>query len=706
MALITKIREKSGVAAAAIAISLILFLVGSDIFQGRSSIFGSSNQEVGEIAGETINITDFQKKVEEATASYTAQSGRGPSEQELAMIRDQVWSQLVLDIAYKKEFDALGLKVSEEELIDMVQGENIHPSVRQQFTNPQTGQFDKTFVIQFLKNLKTLPVQQQQAWAAFEKSLSVDRLRNKYEGLLRLSNYVTQLEAKKEYETQNTKFSAKFLHVPFFSISDSSIKVSDAQLEDYYSRHKDQYKGYNSRSIQYVTFPVIPTKQDTAEFYNEIKRLAKELAVTPNDSAFAMLNSDEKTPYLVSYAEIPEAVKTQLSTFQVGGIYGPFKNNLTYSIYKYGGIKKDTLFTVRASHILISPAGKSDSAKAQAKQRAEGILAQIKGGASFESLARINGMDGTAQMGGDLGYFKNNGSMTKAFEKAVFGFSGQGLLPSVVETEFGYHIVKVTEAKTNVAYKLAAINKTIAPSQATLDRVFAQADQFANANGTLAAFEAALKKDKSLIMLRADRISENARSINNLSNAREIVRWAFDDGTEVGDGSHKVFEQDNQYIVAYLTAKSDKDKPSINDFRDDLSMMVRNEIKGQKIMERLKNIKGGSLEQMAQNYGAGALVEQVLDQNLAAGMLNTAGPDAVALGRISGMKVGKRSKPFVGDNGVFIVEKTGQLNAPALADYSSYKNQIAAMATQRTSFYINEAIKENAKLVDKRYKFY
>ena len=705
MALITKIREKSGIAAAAIAISLILFLVGSDIFQGKSSLFGTNSQEVGEIAGEKIMIADFQKKVEEATANYTAQTGKGPGEQEQQMIRDQVWNQLVLDIAYKKEFDALGIKVSDEELVDMVQGNNIHPSVRQQFTNPQTGQFDKTFVIQFLKNLKTMPAQQQQAWANFEKSLSQDRIRTKYESILRLSNFVTSNEAQKEYQTQTAKFNARFVHVPFYSITDSTIKVEESQLEEYLAKHKEQYKGYNSRSIQYVTFPVIPTKQDTVEFYNQIKKLAKDLAVAPNDSAFAMLNSDVRTPYLVSYSEIPEAVKSQLGTFQVGGIYGPFKSGLTYSIYKYGGIKKDTLFTVRASHILIAPASKTDSAKAQAKKRAEGILAQIKGGASFETLAQMNGMDGTAQTGGDLGYFKNNGSMVKAFEKAVFGFNGTGLMPQIVETDFGYHIVKVTDAKTNTSYRLAAINKNIAPSQGTLDRVYAQADNFSNANGTVGAFEAALKKDKSLIMMRAEKIAENATSINTLANAREIVRWAFDDNTSVGDGSHKVFEQENQYIVAYLTGKSDKDNVKVDDYREEIAGIVRNQIKGEKIKTKLSGLNG-TLEQIAQKYGAGAIVENVVDMTLANGVLNSAGPDATALGRIAGLKTGKRSKVFVGDNGVYIAEKTGAFAAPSLADYSTYKNQIQMMESQRTSFYINEAIKDNAKIVDRRNKFY
>jgi peptidyl-prolyl cis-trans isomerase D len=360
---------------------------------------------------------------------------------------------------------------------------------------------------------------------------------------------------------------------------------------------------------------------------------------------------------------------------------------------------------MRASHILIAPANKSDSAKAQARQRAEAILAQIKGGGSFETLAQMNGMDGTAQNGGDLGYFKNNGSMVKSFEKALFGFNGTGLMPGVIETDFGYHVVKVTDAKTNTSYKLAAINKTIAPSQATLDKVFTQADAFANANGTLAAFEAALKKDKSIIMMRADRLQENSSAVNNLANAREIVRWAFDDNTAVGDGSKKVFEQDNQYIVAFLTGKTEKDNVKVEDFRIELTALVRNEIKGEQISKKLAGIKG-TLEQIAQKYGAGALVETVQDQTLAGGMLNTAGPDAVALGRIAGLKNGKRSAIFVGDNGVFIAEKTGGVAAPALADYSLYKNQIQMMGVQRSSFYINEAIKENAKIVDKRYKFY
>ena len=704
MALITKIREKSGIAAGAIAVSLVLFLVGSDVFQGRSSLFGGSSDAVGEINGETIKYQDFQKKVEEATQAYTAQAGKSPSEQENAQIREQVWNQYIIDLAYGKEFESLGLAVTPDELVDMVQGKNIHPSVRQQFTNPQTGQFDKNYVIQFLKNLKTMSPDQQKAWANFEKSLSQDRLRSKYENLLRMSTYTTNVEAQKEYVAQTAKADVRYLFVPFYSIADSTVKVTDSQLEEYLNAHKDVYKGENTRSIQYVTFPTVPSKADTAIFYNDIKRLAKDLAISKNDSAFAMMNSDVKTPYYVTLAEIPEAVKGQLGTMTPGGIYGPFKNDNVYSIYKYGGIKKDSLFTVRASHILIRPVNTSDSAKAQAKSRAEGILAQIKGGANFETLASINGGDGTAQQGGDLGYFKNNGSMVKPFENAVFGYSGTGLLPGIVETDFGYHIIKVTEPKTNTRYKLAAINRIVAPSQATMDEVLRKADAFAAANSTKDAFEAAVKKDKTLLLLRADRIPEGSAGFNNLQSARDIVRWAFNDDTKVGSVS-EVFQNDNQYIVALETGKTEKGSVKVDDYRDELTAKVRAELKADIIAKKLAGLSG-TLEQMAQKYGAGALVEAAQGITMAQGTFTSAGADPAALGKAFGLKAGQKSKPFKGEAGIFIMETVKTTPAPAIADLTAYKNSAKMMAAQRASYYINEAIKENAKISDNRAKFY
>lgn len=703
MSIISTIREKSGIAIGVIAVSMIMFIVGGDLLSGNNSLFGGNSQKIGEIAGNTVMYQDFNKRVEDSRANYQAQTGRAPGDQETAQIREQAWNQLISEYAVSEEYDELGIGVSNEELADMVQGVNVHPLVRQQFTDPQTGQFDKNQIVQFLKSLRPGTPQAAQ-WQAFERGLADQRKQEKYFNLLRLTSYVTTAEAKRDYEAQTAKTNVRYLYVPFAAIPDSTVKVEDSQLQDYLSKHKDQYKGANTRSLQYVIFPVIPTKEDSATFKNQLTELAKNLAKAPNDSAFAALNSDTPSPYLMTPQQMPEQLKEAVKTFNVGGVYGPYREGNMYSIYKYDGIKTDTVYTVRASHILIRPADKTQAAKDSARQRAQNILNQIKAGSNFEAMAATNGSDGTAQQGGDLGYFQNNGQMVKPFETAVFAFSGTGLLPNLVETDFGYHIIKVTEPKSNLIYKIAAINKEIVPSEATRDEAYRKADAFAGENKTLEAFEEALKKDKSLVALRAERVPETATNLNTLQNARELIRWAFDDKTEVGDVS-QVYEVDERYVVAVVTNATDKDDVQVNDFRDELTAKVRNDLKGQQILKKLEGTSG-TLEQMAQKYGAGALVEKADGVTLASGILNSAGADPVALGRAFGLKPGQKSKPFVGEGGVFVVETVSKTPAPQIADYTQYKTTGQQQAAQRASYYAAEAIKDNAKITDNRARFY
>jgi len=702
MALINKIREKSGVAVAVIAISLILFIVGGDLL-GPQMMFGGRDQNVGEIAGQKISYQEFNAKVDEARAAYEQQTGRGATEQDLIQLRDQAWNQFILDIAYRKEYDALGLAVTADELVDMVQGNYISPAIRQTFTNPQTGVFDKAQVISYLKNLKSLPPEQQRAWANFEQNLSADRLRTKYENLMRLSLYTTTAEAKKEYEAQNSRADVKFLFVPYYAVADTTIKVTDSQLQDYLDKHKDEYKGTNSRTIQYVTFSIASSKEDSSALYDQIKSLARGLATATNDSSFAQMNSDVRIPLYLTVGEMPEQLRAAVSTFTPGGVYGPYKEGNTYFIYKYGGTKRDTNFTTRASHILIRPTGQGDSAKAEARKRAEDVLRQIQGGASFEALARTNSADGSAQVGGDLGYFKNNGQMVKPFEQAIFGFNGTGLIPRVVETDFGFHIIKVTEPKTNTLYRVAGIGKELAASQSTRDEVYRRADEFAVNSKSKDDFDKNAKENKDLVVATAERVPESASSVNALGNARELVRWAFDDDTDVGDVS-KAIEIGDQYVVAVVTGKANEDKVTVNDFRQELTAKVRNQLKAEQIIAKLNG--SGSLEAVASKYGAGALVETVNDVNLATGFLKSAGIDPVALGRAFGQKVGQRSKPFAGENGVLMVETVKKTAAPAVADYALYKNMLQQNQGARTGFFINEAIRENAKVKDQRAKFY
>ena len=709
MSIISKIREKSGLAVGIIAVSLILFIVGGDLL-GTSSFFGGNNQEVGNIAGEKILYPDYQAKLDLARQNFEGQNGRAATEADLVQLREQAWNQFIIDIAYKKEYDKIGLKVTPEELVDMVQGNHISPLVQQLFGGQQGMPFDKNQVIAYLQQLKkadansTQGQQARKQWADIEKGVAAQRLAEKYENLLTKTSYVTKAEAEKEYVAQTTKASVKYLYVPFYSMADTLVKVSDSQLSDYLSKHKDEFEGQNTRTLQYVTYPIIPSKDDSVALYSQIRSLAKGLATAPNDSAFAKMNSDVAMNTYMSIADMPEQLKSVVKTFLPGSINGPFKEGNTYFIYKYGGTKADTNFTVRASHILIRPTGTGDSAKAEARKKAVAVLAQIKGGATFEAMAATNGGDGTAQRGGDLGYFKNNGGMVKKFQDAVFGFSGTGLLPNIVETEFGFHIIKVTEAKSNTLYKVVSIGKTITPSQATRDAIYAKAEQFVLNYKTKEQFEEGVKKEK-LVSATANRLADNATSINTMQNVREVVRWAFNEDTDMNKTS-AVFEADNNFVIGVVTGKTDKENVRVEDFKDELTAKVRNEIKGEQMAAKLKGIKGATLEDVAKGYGAGAVVETANDITLASGFLTSAGFDPGALGKAFGLKVGKRSGIFTGENGVFIMEQTSSIPAPIIADYSQYKTTLNQRNQQQTSYFVSQAIKDNAKITDNRSKFY
>ncbi len=360
------------------------------------------------------------------------------------------------------------------------------------------------------------------------------------------------------------------------------------------------------------------------------------------------------------------------------------------------------MYSAQSRHILFK-ADSSDQSQAEALRKAREVLAQIKAG-FFEEMARQHGSDGTAQNGGDLGWF-SEGRMVKPFEQAVMRFNGTGLLPEPVKTDFGYHIIKVTQPKTNRTYKIHAVQKALAPSDETRDEAYRRASAFLSNGQNLEAFRANLKKEPSLSAYTADNVRPSDNTVNTLPNAREIVRWAYDEDTEVGEINEQVFELENQYVVAALTGASEEGEPSIEAYRDELTAKVRNQLKAEQILNKLGNASG-TLESIAQKYGAQAQVNTAADVTLASNTLQNVGFDPVAVGKTFGLKQGKRTKPFAGENGVLVIELTNMTMAPEIADYSQYKNQIVQTYSGRANYFIDRAINEHADIEDNRYKFF
>ena len=709
MAIVNKIREKSGVAVVVIAIALILFIVGGDFVAGSKGggLFGNSNA-VGEINGTTIDFQQFANLTEAQRMQFEGSVGRSATEQEQAQIRERVWEKLIFNYVYAEEFEKVGITVSDDELREMVQGpKNIHPFVKQQFSD-QSGNFDAathaSFIAAYANN--TMPAEQRAMWDNFKRELKDIRVREKYANLLNSSTYITKAEAKAEYVNTTEKASGKYLYVPFYSMADSTIKISDSEIKSYYSKHKDEFNPYDSRSLTYVTFSLLPTREDSVALMNDLRELAKGMAAAPDPVAYANEHSDIKTPAVRDASELGPEMKEALNNTIVGAMVGPFKEGTSYAIHKYLGTETDEHYTVRASHILFrADSTMTQEQRKEPKTRAREVREKAKAGIDFSLLARQYGSDATAQSGGDLGTFKNDGQMIKQFEEPVFAFSGTGLLPNLVTTDFGYHIIKVTEPKSNLKYKLATITKDLHVGEEGSNEVFQKASELMSSAKSVKDLEEAAKKDNSLTIFTAENIQPGSAYVNTLRNARELVQWAYGKDARVGKVADRVFVLEDNYVVAGLRSATDKDSPKAEDFKDLIAAKLRNEKKAELISNKLGDGKG-ELSAIAVKYGAGALVEEVADITLQMGMLNSAGFDPVAVGKLFGLKPGSRSKVFTGDSGVFIMENTAKTPAPQIADYGQYKAQIEQRSMGMGGMIGEEILRANAKIEDNRAKMF
>src|SRR5690606_30873719 len=614
MALIKKIRQRTGLAIGVIAVGLIFFVVGGDLLGQNSTILGNNRNVVGEIAGEEITFEEYMQRVEQAKLSFQQNTGRNPSENELSSIREQAWQALIVERVFSEQYEELGLTVSDAELVDMVQGKNIVPELRQQLTNPETGEFDRQQLITFLQSLQGADPQQQAFWAQQEKLFADARLRIKYDNLLGTSDYATTIEGKMEHKMASTSADVSHLFIPYYAVADSLVSVSESEMRDYLKINREKFKVSDARDIEYVQFSLTPSAEDSATTINEIKRLTEELRSSDNDSLFAFRNSEGAQPFrtILPGEALPNELASNVENPEVGAVYGPYlTSRSSYVSYKITD-RFDGTPRMRASHILLSTQGLDDAAKEEVRKQAQEVLEEVRAGGNFAIAAQQYGQDGTAQRGGDLGWFAEE-DFIEEFSKATFAVKTTGIINQLVETEYGFHIINVTELPQTLSYKLATIELELLPSDVTRNDIFRNADFFASNSKNAKEFRSNAEQEGYRI-ISAHGISPYARDINNLTGAREVVRWAFTDAG-VGDVS-EIFELDNAYVVALLTAKTEEGYAELKDVQDQVVTMVRNEKKAQYIADKIKGMN--SLEEMKNVFGDVASLGNTPDLKLSA----------------------------------------------------------------------------------------
>ncbi|MBP6556937.1 MAG: peptidylprolyl isomerase [Flavobacterium sp.] len=698
MAVLSKIRNRSGLLLLAIGFALFAFIIGEAIQSGG---FNQQPREVGSVNGKDIAYEDFRVKV--ADVEKSGQNGQPMS---AIQASTQVWNQEVSIALLSAEFEKLGLRVGKKHIMEVFKAD---PNIGQNpaFAN-EAGKFDeKKFEDYFKANPEGMA-----AFKEREKNAELNAKFQIYNTLVKGALYTTEAEGKFKYESETNKVTFDFVSVPYSSIKDSDVKITDEEIVAYMKTKEKKFKAEESRELEYVLIEEKPSAADESEIKNKINSLLSTrvefrdgkndtipgFKSATNNAEFVNLNSD--IPFDSTYIakqDLPAEHADKLFALATGDIYGPYVFSNYYCISKALGRKAGA--KSKASHILISwegtqvPNKKEKRTKEEAKVKAEALLAQAQANPGmFMMLAMSNSDDSSAQQGGDLGYFAQ-GAMVKPFNDFVFN-NPIGKI-GLVETEFGYHIINVTDKQD--AIRLATIAQKIEPSEATTDKIYTQATKF-EMDAASKDF-AALAKEMKLTVSPSVRVKAVDESFGPVSNQRQIVKWVFDAETNVN--AVKRFEMVNAgHIIVKLKKVNEKGLMAVEDARPQVEYLLKNKKKVEMIKAKMT---GSSLSAIA--TANKVAVVNALDLTIENPSVSGAGFEPKVVGTAFSTKAGQISKPIDGNSGVYVIVTKTVVKAPAIKDYKEYVAKLKPQAIGNAGRFM-QALKNDADIVDNRATFY
>ena len=698
MGIMGYLRERMGkILAISIGFSLFIF-VALDVAKSGGSFFKEDRNVLGEVAGEQIKLDEFTKKVDQSSAQFK-QGGQGSlSPQITSYVQENVWNIMLRQALLTKEVDRVDVQVGPDELNSMIEGNNPDQQIVRAFSDPKTGQYDKARVLNFLQQLPKLSPDVQSQWAAFVDDLADSKLSAKYVSLVSNGLYVNALDAKDEYMSKNKIVNFKYVALPYTSIPDNKVTVTDDDYKSYYDAHKTEFNNPNeSRTFDFVSFNAAASKDDSAAIKQQADKIVAGFKTSTDDSLFVQENAETKTnPVFVHKGRLgnPKLDSVMFSA-EKGFIYGPYLANGSYNVAKLIDSHTEP-DSVKARHILIDTTA-IGTKKALAK--ADSLKKLIEGGKSFADLAKLYSVDkGSAEKGGDLPTFAR-GTMVAPFEEAAF--SGKKGDLKIVQSQFGVHLIQIEDTKgSSKVAKVAVVDLPIRASSTTQTAIYSKAQGFL-ASLTKDNFDQQVKKD-GLKKQTATDVSGTAASVIGIASARDLVRWAF--GADKGDISDKVYIEGDQYIVARLIQIKPKGTLSLEDVKKQIQPMVLNQVKGKQLTAKLQLALSGStaIDQVAQK--AGATVMPIQNMVFANPVIPGSAAEYKLIGTVFGSQPGKLSKPIAGQAGVYVFDIDSFTNPPALTDALRIKQQLGQALMQRADSEIFDALKDKANVKDYRAK--
>ena len=701
MAIIGEIRKHSGIAVAVVGIAIVAFIIG-DLAKG-----GNSQPALGIIDGEEVGYNRFYELITEREnlIKQQQQTTQITNEQSY-QIREDIWRELVETKLTEKEYNQLGLQVSQRELSDMYIGDFVHPYLRQMFTDPSTGVYNTQVIAQYVNNFDQLTPEQQIEWVNLEKYVKTSRQQEKYNMLIAKGFYTPSKMAEKMAEIENHTADARVISLPFQTVTDDQITITEEDYKKFYEEHKKEYKQDEARDLDFIIFPVTPSQNDLDNIKTEFLATWEEFQ-NIDDSEIAMfVNSESEAnkrydSTFVKASSFAAPFDSLIANAEAGQYIKPYVIGTQWMMAKVEKVENrpDSL---RASVIVVLN-NKLGSQIARTPEQAQALTDSLE---RELKAGKLDFNQAVMAFSDDPTKTENQGDMGWALD-GQYGLLNEQIVATALNDIFvferpdkgGFHIVKVTgKTPATKKFRVATIVRDIVPSDVTANEMYAQANKFASEATSYEAMLTAAQQ-QNLMVRSADFTPSNANRLPGIENARSIIQWAFNEDTKIGSVAPQVFESDDMYIVVALKDKREKGYASLDQVRKYIENQVRLEKKAEVLMAKAEEaIKSTQdINMLASKLQAN--VDSVSAINFNGYSFGKFGPEMKALGSVATAKGTKLIAPIKGSYGIYLIQVDNV--APISADVNTTRQRME-METQQKVRYIMEVLKENAEIKDNR----